>query len=407
MKPSFLKETLAIIEQEQPCHLVMHRQKTFSLRLARGRILQVASTNRFYAFAKVQKRGRVASAYAEGIPERAVAEALASAEALCQEGEKSEPLLLSEPLVEFPKTPKPLPEPELCYRYAERQSREDAAGMLKVCSQQLAVLNSSGLIRSATDLSAHFFLIANGFGELVAPSLEELEKGKLELIGCEGEGRKLSPGSYRVLLGPRAAADLMEGVAHLGFGAEEYLEGRSFLPELKTVGNPDFCLQDDWRQTGGVPFDFEGTTRTSPFLVERGIPGEPVTDLKTAKKLGLPNSGHSLPPWEGHGPLPLNLVLPGGEDRDLLARLGTGLYIPRFHYLAVVNPKTATYTGTVRDCFWVEEGKVKFPLLPLRFTESFLTLLSRIFGRGASRQIPNLWGNHSVPPLLLSGFVFS
>ena len=411
MKTDFLQKARVRAEKSGlDCHLVLIHERVGSLRLAHSQILQPTSTESFFAYVKLGRGSCVASGQAEGAPQWALERAWQEAEALLEHSSGCEQLLLAAPICELAEADlPPLPSPGRASEFVRGQllGKEEVAGMLQVKSRQLAVINSLGLLRTALSTQAHFFLSGNGFAELVAPSLEELGEEQLDFVASRGEPLALPPGRYRVLLGPSAALDLVEGISHSGFGGREYLEGASFLPELKILGGDTFTLADNWQATGGLPFDFEGTTRSCPSLVEGGKTQGPVTDLATARRLGTKSSGHSLPPWEDSGPLPLNLVLAGGRAEDPLASLGDGLYIPRFHYLGLVNPKTATFTGTIRDCLLVEGGRLQRPVVPLRFTASFLELAQRIEERGKPTWVPGSWGTNLVPPLILSCFTFA
>lgn len=412
MTSDFLTEIRKRAESSKlACHVVLVEQNIISLRIANSQIEQPTSAESFFVFVKLGRDGHVASSQAEGPASWAVDKAWQEAENLFVQSPQTEDLLLAPPgsEEENPNLP-PLPSPREAIDFARRAlvGKSNAAGMLKLEEKQLAVVNSLGLLRTANRQLAHFFLSQNGFVELAAPSLPELAKLPVDLFSSTKEPQRLASGSYRVLLGPSAVSDLVEGIAQCGFGGREYLEGVSFLHESKTVGGEAFTLTDDWKATAGLPFDFQGTSRSCLSLVERGAAKGPVTDLAMAKKLGSKSTGHSLPPWEGCGPLPLNLVMASGEEEDLLASLGEGLYLPRFHYLGLVNPRTATFTGTIRDCLWVRGGKIQGPVLPLRFTESFLDLAGRIETMGKQRRlVPGSWGNNLVPQLVLSCFTLA
>jgi predicted Zn-dependent protease len=390
-----------------PCQLILVSEKLLSLRLANSQIIQPAVSENFFAFVKIEKRGRVTSSMAAGPEAWAVDEAWQGA-AEAEQGPKTGPLLLApacrQPDLDCP----PPPEPRECLAYAEDVlgKYQKCAGRLAVRQRQVAVINSAGLLRTHAGQLAHFFVSDLGYFEAAAPSFRELRRLPCELLAAPDKPKAIPQGGCRALLGSRAVSDLVEGICQCGFGGREFLEGRSFLNETNLVGNENFTLTDDWRLTGGLPFDFEGTSRSCLPLAERGQGQGPVTDLALAARLSSTSTGHCLPPWEDDGALPLDLVL-AAEEEDLLSTLGDGLYLPRFHYLGLVDPQTATFTGTIRDCLWIEDGRPVGTVPPLRFTVSFLALAREIQAVGKERKLmAGSWGNNLVPELIVSRFNF-
>ena len=74
-----------------------------------------------------------------------------------------------------------------------------------------------------------------------------------------------------------------------------------------------------------------------------------------------------------HNESPRSLeILPGTLKQDqILASLGTGLYLANLHYVNASDQKTARLTGMTRfAAFWVEKGEIIGPIDNLRFDES-------------------------------------
>ncbi len=68
----------------------------------------------------------------------------------------------------------------------------------------------------------------------------------------------------------------------------------------------------------------------------------------------------------------------GGElaQAEVLARLGSGLYIGNLWYLNYSDRPAARITGMTRfACFWVEDGRIQAPLASMRFDDSLYSLL--------------------------------
>ena len=113
--------------------------------------------------------------------------------------------------------------------------------------------------------------------------------------------------------------------------------------------------------------------------------------------------------------MPLNLFLEAGEVplAELPAQMDRGILITRLHYVnGLLDPKKALMTGMTRDgTFFVEGGRIAFPIKNLRFTEEILGAFSRIQAASRERQaIGAAWseiGAAIVPALLIKGFSFT
>src|SRR6266700_2624164 len=54
-----------------------------------------------------------------------------------------------------------------------------------------------------------------------------------------------------------------------------------------------------------------------------------------------------------------------------------GLLVSRFWYIRSVDPRTALFTGLTRDGLWyIEGGKIQYPVRNFRFNQSLLQLLA-------------------------------
>ena len=56
-----------------------------------------------------------------------------------------------------------------------------------------------------------------------------------------------------------------------------------------------------------------------------------------------------------------------------------GVYVSRFHYVNIVDPRQVMITGMTRDgTFWIENGKIAYPVKNMRFTQSVIELLNNV-----------------------------
>lgn len=284
------------------------------------------------------------------------------------------------------------------------------AGAVNVGTEELAVANTSGLVRFTRRTIATASVLveqlhrdppASGWAEGSDWAAERLDTRSM---GREAAGRvatspprTVRPGKYRVLLRPPAMGELLAFLAHLGFNGHGELEGWSCLKKLRNrkVGPRSLTIVDDGRSASSLPqsIDFEGLAKRRVPLIEEGIARGPVTDLLTAGRLGLESTGHGLPPespWGDWGPTPGHILMEPGDatESEMIRETRRGLLVTRFHYVRVVHPARSLITGMTRDgTYLIERGEVVAPVRNLRFTESVLGTLSGIelAGRRAER----------------------
>ena len=109
-------------------------------------------------------------------------------------------------------------------------------------------------------------------------------------------------------------------------------------------------------------------------------------------------------------PGPVNYILestqaPTSLD-DMIKGMARGLVISRFWYVRQVDPRSIMLTGLTRDgLWWVEKGRIQYPVRNLRFNQSVLAMLApwNVEAIGAPERRSPLM----VPALKLSGFAFT
>jgi len=180
--------------------------------------------------------------------------------------------------------------------------------------------------------------------------------------------RALAPGDYRAYLSPAALEELF-GLFCWGFGAQALASGGSPLQRLfsgKAALSP--MLSMDERIEGGLApaFTREGP-RQAVTLIRAGQPGERLVSSRSAAEYGLTANGACS------GEYPLSLRVHGGEleEGEVLARLGSGLYIGNLWYCNFSDLPAGRLTGMTRFAtFWVEDGQIQAPVNTMRFDDS-------------------------------------
>jgi predicted Zn-dependent protease len=300
-----------------------------------------------------------------------------------------------------------------------------AAGKVRVGAHVVAVANSHGIDAGmeVTGVQATVLSMGetgSGWASYLARGPEEFDPGALgeeaaDLAVRSADPVDLEPGTYKVVLGPEAVADIMDFLGFMGFSAKAYEEGRSFLSnalESQVMSEYVNIIDDALAEHAlGLTFDYEGVPKMRIPIIEEGVAMRPVTDSYWAEKSAFLNSGHALPAPNSFGPFTLNLeMLPGDSTlEELIGQVEYGVYVTRFHYVNVEDPVPVTLTGMTRDgTFLIENGKLTKPLKNLRFTQGAVEALDGLEALTADRKfVGTEEGATLVPGVLLSAFTFT
>ncbi len=300
-----------------------------------------------------------------------------------------------------------------------------ASGLVSQETGILAVANSRGVNAaarsSAFDVSA---VVEKGSGAGYAggvswdPAKVDVARiGRTALDKClaSADPRAIDPAEYAVILEPQAVAELLSYTAYMGFGAQRFIEGTSFMSTRmgQKVMHDSVSVWDDGLDPRGmpVPFDYEGIPKERVPLIENGVAAGVVYDTRFGAKAGKESTGHALPPSFSGGPLPTNIVMAPGDSsiREMIASTDHGLVVTRFHYVNIADPANAVLTGLTRDgTFLVEKGRVIGPVRNLRFTESMLSAFSSVEAISRDPHLePAMLGAALVPAVKMSAFRFT
>ena len=191
--------------------------------------------------------------------------------------------------------------------------------------------------------------------------------------------RRLQPGAYRAAFSPAAMSELLGALAWSGFSLKARRTGVSSLMQL---------AHGDARLHASLHLHEATAEGIAPAFTDDGfVKPASVTLIEGGCAIGTLNSPRSAREYfeaaNGASPeeLPEALSLgPGTLPHDqLLATLGTGLYVSNLWYLNYSDRQACRMTGMTRfACFWVEDGELAAPLDVMRFDDSFL----RLFGQG-------------------------
>lgn len=195
----------------------------------------------------------------------------------------------------------------------------------------------------------------------------------------EGRGaRAIDPGVYTVILEPQAVADLIGGFG-FGFNARNAEEGRSVFsaPGGKTKkGEAVFdervtIYSDPWHPElpgsqsaqGGIPAE-------KIIMINKGVLENLTYNRYWAKQKGVdPTPGPVNTIFETSGPT--------ATLEEMIKSTDKGILVGRFWYIRSTDPRTASSTGLTRDgVWWIEKGKIAYPLKNFRFNQSTVRMLA-------------------------------
>jgi predicted Zn-dependent protease len=232
----------------------------------------------------------------------------------------------------------------------------------------------------------------------------------------------LPPGKYTTIFEPLAAREFLDFMAYYAFNGKAYEEGRSFLSKKlgkKIVDSRITIVDEPFKKCGfPFPFDFEGTPKSRRILIEKGVARNVVYDSLTASRAKTHSTGHGLSAPNPFGPIPMHMVMRGGDKTtaQIINETERGILVTRFHYTNVLDPHALIFTGMTRDgTFLIENGVLTKGLKNFRFTENIIDCFNRL--DGISRKVELVasepgygarFGTGAmVPTLKIKGFAFT
>ncbi len=193
------------------------------------------------------------------------------------------------------------------------------------------------------------------------------------------EPLQLPLGTYDIVFGPAASAEMISFMNWIGFDGGLMKRGYSFLSEESAgekVLSDKFTLLDDPRRLETFPFkrDFTGIVRQPTPLFEHGVFQGFVWSQDDADEFDAKPTGHTV--------THKSLMLGGGdkgvnslEELADMPRERDILYIPFLHYMNIVNPSKGIITASSRfgALLLKQDGSVMVPY-NVRLTQSLLDI---------------------------------
>jgi predicted Zn-dependent protease len=226
------------------------------------------------------------------------------------------------------------------------------------------------------------------------------------------DAKAMEPGKYTVILEPAASVGLLGNMVR-NFGQRGADEGRSFLSYKLKEGED--ASKAPKNRLGEKMFDGVVNIYSDPQhpiapaapFGGNGYPRERTDWIKNGVVVNMPNS----PFWAKKTKVPYmprggNIIMEGGDQslEDMIKSTRRGILVTRLWYIRSLDPQSLLYTGLTRDgTFYIEDGKIKYPIKNFRFNESPIVMLNNIEALGKPERID---GN-MIPPMKIRDFTFS
>lgn len=150
------------------------------------------------------------------------------------------------------------------------------------------------------------------------------------------------------------------------------------------VASEVFTMVDDGsikNARGTINFDDEGTQAKRNVLIEKGILKGYMTDVLSAKQLGMERTGNGRRESFRYMPIPrmTNTFIDRGESdpADILASTKKGIYVQSLSG-GSVNPVTGVFNFTCREAYLIENGKKTKPIKGATLIGNCIEVISNI-----------------------------
>lgn len=327
---------------------------------------------------------------------------------------------------EIPEPSPPLHDPEIAGLDPGEASRRlagllerRASGQLSWWDARLVVADSRGLSRSAALTAAslelrwgrragagHAAHAARSFTALDPAAVAVRARRRHAPAGMEEE--ELRPGEEpAAALSGEAAARLLAAFAAAAFDGRGFAEGSSWLARADRAAtlSPLLSAVDDPFGPDGLPlpFDLEGRPKRRHPLLDRGLPGAPVTSGVLAAGLGRPATGHALGAGEAL-PLHPRLLAGSATEEELLSEAAGGIWIGEAGPVEIFDPGRLGARFAARGVRRIEAGgALGAPLPDLVWQGSLAALFGAVAGVGREcvcRPVGAGWMGGAVAPCL-------
>ncbi|MEQ8926306.1 MAG: TldD/PmbA family protein [Fulvivirga sp.] len=290
-----------------------------------------------------------------------------------------------------------------------------AAGFLDDSYNFNAMINSNGLFAYNQDTNANFTVTmrtndgtGSGWATRDVTDVSKLEaaeasKRAIDKALMSRKARAIEPGKYTVILEPSASETLLGNMIS-SFDARSADEGRSFMSKEgggtklgeKIVDERVHIYTDPLNsEVPSAPWNGSGQPLKKMDLIKDGVAKNLFYSRYWAKEKGVEAV-----------PFPSNGIMAGGDAslEDMIKDTKRGILVTRLWYIRTVDPQTLLYTGLTRDgTFFIENGKIAYPIKNFRFNESPIIMLNNLETLGQQERV----NGNLIPYMKIRDFTFT
>ncbi len=295
-----------------------------------------------------------------------------------------------------------------------------AAGFLEEVTSFSAIMNNKGLFAYNTSTNVDFSVTirtedgrGSGWASRNYSDYKLLDTATASDVAIQKSkgsvgAKELEPGKYTVILEPAASVGLLGNMMR-AFDQRSADEGRSFLSNkgAKDGESKNKLGQKMFDERVNIYSDPQHPIAPATPFGGDGYPRGRVDWIKAGVIANMPNS----PFWAkktgvDYQPRGGNIIMEGGNEslEDMIKNTRRGVLVTRLWYIRPLDPQTLLYTGLTRDgTFYIENGKIKYPVKNFRFNESPIVMLNNIEALGKPERI----NGSMIPPMKITDFTFS
>ncbi len=195
--------------------------------------------------------------------------------------------------------------------------------------------------------------------------------------------RKTASGNFPIVYDRRVSRSLLGHLSSAVNGGAVTRQTTFLKDKLSEKIFPaSITIVDDPLRKRGLrsrPFDAEGIAPRPLTIIDKGVLGGWVLDLRSARQLGLSTTGHaargiSSPP----SPSTTNLYLEPGDRslEELLAGIKQGFYATELIGFGI-NGITGDYSRGASG-YWIEDGQISYPVSEVTIAGNLLDMFANI-----------------------------
>lgn len=296
-----------------------------------------------------------------------------------------------------------------------------AAGYLEHSAGFTAFMNSKGLFGHNTATNIEYSLTArtrddkgSGWAARDYNVAKQLNVEDVAEIAAHrgkttADARALEPGKYTVILDPCCVADIIASLL-FSLNARNADEGRSWVAEKgggtklgQQIFPENITISSDPtnRDLPGSRWGEDGFPQRKTMIIDKGI----LKNLFYSRYWASKQGKEPLP-------FPANIIMDGGSAtlEDMIASTQRGILLSSLWYIRSVDPQTLLLTGLTRDGnYYIENGKIAYPIKNFRWNESPVAVLKNVEMMGKPLRMPGRETGFPaiVPAMKVKEFTFS